>query len=79
MTFDDPGSGVGSLTERNTMLEPEDDRKAGADRPPTHEEVVAADSAAEDIDVDAVGERFEHMTDIGAHIKGEGQIEPEAD
>lgn len=50
---------------------------AGADREPTPDEEAAADEAAQDVDVDKVGEHFEEMNERGADVKGEGQIEPE--
>ena len=49
------------------------------DREPTPEEEEAAERAAEDVDVDEVAENYEHMTDLGVNVRGEGEIEPEAD
>lgn len=59
------------------MSQPEEFAPAGADRPPTKDEEAAADEIAEEIDVDEVAEEYEHMTALGAHAKGEGQIEPD--
>ena len=61
------------------MLEPEEFRDAGADRLPTKDEEKAAEAAAATVDVEQVAEEYEHMTKLGARVKGEGQIEPEAD
>lgn len=49
---------------------------AKADRQPTTDEEKAADKAAKDVDVDAVAKHAEEMNEIGAEVKGEGQIEP---
>jgi hypothetical protein len=48
-----------------------------ADRPPTSEEEAAAERALEDLGGDRkeVAEHFQEMSDIGAHVKGEGAIE----
>jgi hypothetical protein len=46
----------------------------GADRAPTADEERRADEAAEDVDVAAVGEHFSEMDEIGAEVKGEGEI-----
>lgn len=46
-----------------------------ADRPPTPAEERAAESAAADVDEKAVSENYRHMTETGAAVKGEGQIE----
>ncbi len=48
----------------------------GADREPTADEEKAAERAAENLDVDEVGEHYEEMTERGAHQKGEGEIAP---
>jgi hypothetical protein len=45
-----------------------------ADRAPTDDESSAADAAASGVNVDEVGEHFEEMSEIGANVKGEGQI-----
>jgi hypothetical protein len=47
-----------------------------ADRMPTEDEERAAESAAEDVDLDTVAEHFEEMADTGANVRGEGEIEP---
>ena len=52
--------------------------KAGvADREPTPDEESAAERALPEVDVDAVADEYQHMTDLGAHVRGEGQIEPD--
>jgi hypothetical protein len=45
-----------------------------ADRAPTDEESADAEAASADVDVKKVGEHFEEMNEIGANVKGEGQI-----
>ena len=47
-----------------------------ADRPPTAEEADAAESgtASLDADMSAVAEHAEEMAELGAHVKGEGEI-----
>ena len=50
---------------------------AAADRAPTAEEEQQAESAAEHVDLAGVGEHYREMTELGANVKGEGQIEPE--
>ena len=46
-----------------------------ADRPPTAEEERAAETAAEDVD-SGVADHYSEMAERGAHVRGEGQIEP---
>ena len=46
-----------------------------ADRPPTSDEKRTAEQVAKDVPASA-GEHFEEMAEIGADVKGEGQIEP---
>jgi hypothetical protein len=48
-----------------------------ADRPPTEEEEAAAEESREKLEADAkdVAEHYEEMSDIGAHVKGEGAID----
>jgi hypothetical protein len=48
-----------------------------ADRPPTKEEEAAAEESRKKFEADAkdVAEHYEEMSDIGAHVKGEGAIE----
>jgi hypothetical protein len=48
-----------------------------ADRPPTTDEAAAAKRGPEaaGMDPDSVKEHFEEMADLGAHVKGEGEIE----
>lgn len=50
---------------------------ASADRPPTRDEAEAAERGKDGVDVDEVGEHFEEMNEIGANVKGEGEITPE--
>ena len=45
----------------------------GADRPPTDEEALRAEEAAASADP-SVGEHFKEMDEIGAKVKGEGEI-----
>ena len=47
-----------------------------ADRLPTAEEEAAAerDRGKQDADREDVAEHYEEMTDLGAHVKGEGEI-----
>ena len=47
-----------------------------ADRPPTSEEEAAAERKRAELDADRedVAEHYEEMTDLGAHVKGEGEI-----
>ena len=52
-------------------------RSYKADRPPTPEEDAAADREREETDADdreKVAEHYEEMTELGAHVKGEGEI-----
>jgi hypothetical protein len=60
----------------NTVKADEEEAVAShdADRAPTDEESAAADKASSDVDVNEVGEHFEEMNEIGANVKGEGQI-----
>lgn len=46
-----------------------------ADRAPTPDEAAAAERARGNVDVNAVAEEYEHMTELGANVQGEGQIE----
>jgi hypothetical protein len=48
-----------------------------ADRPPTDEESAAADRSAETFagDREKAAADFEEMADIGAHVKGEGEVD----
>ncbi|MEQ1702550.1 MAG: hypothetical protein ABMA25_20770 [Ilumatobacteraceae bacterium] len=48
---------------------------AAADRAPTPDEEAAAEQARGDVDLGAVTEEYEHMTELGANVQGEGQIE----
>lgn len=59
------------------MINREELKGAAPDREPTPDEEAAAERALPDVDVDAVAEEYEHMTDIGARVHGEGQIEPD--
>jgi hypothetical protein len=48
---------------------------AAADRAPTADEEAAAERGAATVDVDEVAEHYEEMSETGANIRGEGQIE----
>ena len=61
------------------MSQPEEFHEPVADRPPTEEEETAAEAAAQNVDLDRVAEHYDEQNKIGANVKGEGQIEPEAD
>jgi hypothetical protein len=55
--------------------EAESRAKHEADRPATKDELAAAErSQAVSEDQKEVAKHFEEMTDIGAHVKGEGEI-----
>lgn len=56
---------------RETFTDP------SADRPPTPDEEAAAERAADDVDVDEVGEHYEEAMETGANVRGEGEIEPD--
>jgi hypothetical protein len=47
-----------------------------ADQLPTAEEEAAAERERAELDADRedVAEHYEEMTDLGAHVKGEGEI-----
>jgi hypothetical protein len=47
-----------------------------ADRPPTPEEEAAAERERAELDADRkdVAAHYDEMTELGAHIKGEGEI-----
>lgn len=53
-------------------------RSAGADRDPTPDEERAADEATERLnetgELDEVGRHEKEMNDLGANVKGEGQV-----
>lgn len=51
-----------------------DTKFGSADREPTPDELATADEQAKDVDVDEVAEHFSEMTEIGANVKGEGEI-----
>lgn len=51
-----------------------DTKFGSADREPTPDELATADEQAKDVDVDEVAEHFNEMTEIGANVKGEGEI-----
>ena len=53
----------------------EADARHDADRPPTTEEAHVAEDAASRVNLDEVGEHFRELSDIGAHVKGEGAVE----
>jgi hypothetical protein len=60
----------------NTVQADEDESTAAheADRAPTDQESADAEKASSGVDVKEVGEHFEEMNEIGANVKGEGQI-----
>ncbi|HVX19492.1 MAG TPA: hypothetical protein VHA73_15830 [Acidimicrobiales bacterium] len=66
-------------TEPNEATEAEEEREAltghAADRDPTDEEIAAADTKADAADAN-VSRAYEEAAEIGANVKGEGQIEP---
>ena len=51
--------------------------EARPDRPPTEEEERVAERVSKDVDLDKTSENYEEMAELGADIKGEGQIDPE--
>jgi hypothetical protein len=62
------------VSESTQSAEHEDEQvHAGADRMPTPEEEAAAD-ALPPLDP-KVAENYEHAAELGAHIKGEGQVD----
>ena len=61
------------------MSAPEEFHEPVADRPPTKDEEEAAEAIAEEIDIESVAAAYDRQNKIGANVKGEGQIEPEAD
>lgn len=63
-------------THQDPPYEGEEFIDAQPDRPPTPDEETAADRGALDVDIDDVGGHFQEMTERGANVKGEGQIEP---
>jgi hypothetical protein len=52
-------------------------RAHNADRPPSPDEEAAAERGANEVDAnpEEVAEHYEEMADLGAHVKGEGQID----
>ena len=59
------------------MTEHEEFKDAEADRMPTPDEEAAADRASTTVDLESVAEEYDHMAELGAHVRGEGQIEPD--
>jgi hypothetical protein len=55
---------------------PDATRGPGADRMPTPDEERSAEAAAEALteEMPSVAEHYEEMTEIGANVKGEGEI-----
>ncbi len=47
--------------------------------PPSPEAEAAADRSLSSVDLEEVGENYREMTQLGADVKGEGQIDPEDD
>ncbi len=61
------------MTEHEPTTTPEP--APHADRPPTQDEIAAAERAAGSVDVDRTGAHFDEMNEIGADVEGEGKIE----
>ncbi len=61
--------------EPTTTADPTPDPTPHADRPPTQDEATAADRAARSVDMDRTAAHFEEMNEVGAAVKGEGEIE----
>lgn len=66
----------GDQSRQNPPSEGEEFIEARPDRAPTPDEESAAERAARDVDVAEVGSHYEEMTELGANVKGEGQVEP---
>ena len=62
-------------TRQDPPNEGEEFIDAQPDRAPTPDEEAAAERGARDVDVADVGGHYEEMTERGANVKGEGQIE----
>lgn len=60
------------------MSEPAETIDPAADRPPTPEEEQAAEAAAEHVDLEQVAQHHREMGELGAQVKGEGDITPPA-
>ena len=58
------------------MTNHEEFPSAEADREPTPEEETSAEKAARHVDLESVGKEYEHMNEVGAEVRGEGEIEP---
>jgi hypothetical protein len=43
---------------------------------PTAEEEAAAERSADDVDLDRVDQHYRDMNEKGAHVQGEGDIDP---
>ena len=50
------------------------DAAAGVDGEPTPEEEAAAERGAADVDVEQVKAHEDEMNEIGANVKGEGEV-----
>ena len=61
------------------MTNREEFQDAKADREPTPEEEATAERVAKDVDVAEVAESYEHMAELGANVRGEGQVEPDVE
>jgi starvation-inducible DNA-binding protein len=72
----DPTDATHGRTSSATEATDERDARhaSSADRPPTASENVAADRAAEQVDLRSAAEHYEEMAATGAHVKGEGQL-----
>ena len=62
-------------TREDPPNEGEEFIEAQPDRAPTPDEDDAAERGAQNVDVAEVGAHYEEMTERGAQVKGEGQIE----
>ncbi len=63
------------MTNHDEVHDAEAFTEPGADRAPTPDEAAAAERAAGEVDVESVADEYEHMTELGANVRGEGQIE----
>jgi hypothetical protein len=48
-----------------------------ADREPTEDAKKAAETAAKAVDLERVAQHYEQLAELGAKVKGDGQVEPE--
>ncbi|MFN8051006.1 MAG: hypothetical protein U0Q22_06200 [Acidimicrobiales bacterium] len=64
-----------STTENGEVAAHDAEASHTADRQPTPDEERRAEELADGVP-DSVGEHYEEMIDIGANVKGEGEISP---